>query len=286
MKRILITGSGGALGQQLLKELEGSSDFYVYAVTSNPQKLKEAFLSKNIEIFSKDELLPWEKIDIVLHCAFARTKNSYDYVTSLEYCKLIFENAVKNNVSAVVNVSSQSVYGSNQNIPWNEEDKELCPQDLYGMAKISSEILLSSIVKNTNTLYTNLRLSSIIQNAKFINIFIQNTLEKKPLNIIGGTQKVSFLDIKDAANAIIDFLKIEPAKWNNVYNLGTGKQHTILEIAEIVKKIASEITNTEIKINIEKQDILLNVCMDNKKFVELTKWTPKYSLESSIKQFF
>lgn len=285
MKTILLTGAGGFLGRQLLYHLKNSNEFYVYAVTSNIEGLNNIISATNIEVIKKGNNFDWKKIDIVIHCAFSRSGKSSEYITSLEYCKEIFHQAIYNRVSAIINISSQSVYGSNPSIPWKEE-AELMPRDLYAMAKASAEIILEGISSGGSTVITNLRLSSIMLNARFVNIFVENALNGTPINIIGGSQQVSFMDIRDAANGIIALIKTPIVNWAKVYNLGTGKQNTIIEIAQKVKEIAKSFTDKEVVIHIENKDIPLNPCMDVSDFSRLTGWHAQYGLDDMIKSHF
>lgn len=285
MKSILLTGAGGFLGRQLLWDLKESNDYYVYAVTSNPELLNDIISASNIEIIRKGTDIGWKNVDIVIHSAFARSGKSSEYITSLEYAKEIFGEAISNKVPSIINISSQSVYGGNPNIPWIEE-AELMPQDLYGMAKASAEILLDGIAENSSTIITNLRLSSIMLNARFVNVFVQNAIDGVPIKIIGGTQQVSFIDIRDVTDGIITLIDISASNWDKVYNLGTGKQNSIVEIAEIVKEVARLYVKHDVTIDIEKKDVPLNPCMDVCKFSKLTNWNAQFDIRDMIKSQF
>ncbi len=285
MKKILLTGAGGFLGRQLLWHLKESDNYFVYAVTSNVEKLSRVVSASNIEIVEINTEVNLNEIDIVIHGAFARTGKSHDLITSLEYSNNIFQAAISNKVPAIINISSQSVYGNNENIPWTENE-DMMPNDMYGLAKASSEILLKGLSKNSSTVITNIRLSSIMINARFVNVFVQNAIDGNPINIVGGTQRVSFMDIRDAVDGIIALLDISTSKWEMAYNLGTGKQNSILEIAEIVKEVAKSYSDKEVVINIDKKDISLNPCMDVSKFTNLTGWTAQYDINEMVRAQF
>lgn len=285
MKKILLTGAGGFLGRQLLWHLKESDNYFVYAVTSNVEKLSRVVSASNIEIVEINTEVNLNEIDIVIHGAFARTGKSHDLITSLEYSNNIFQAAISNKVPAIINISSQSVYGNNENIPWTENE-DMMPNDMYGLAKASSEILLKGLSKNSSTVITNIRLSSIMINARFVNVFVQNAIDGNPINIVGGTQRVSFMDIRDAVDGIIALLDISTSKWEMAYNLGTGKQNSILEIAEIVKEVAKSYSDKEVVINIDKKDISLNPCMDVSKFTNLTSWTAQYDINEMVRAQF
>jgi nucleoside-diphosphate-sugar epimerase len=76
------------------------------------------FHNDRIECYDNQEWregkLPWNKIDMIVHCAFARSSNGRLLAESLEFTKALFSEAVENRVSAIINISSQSVYGRSQ----------------------------------------------------------------------------------------------------------------------------------------------------------------------------
>jgi nucleoside-diphosphate-sugar epimerase len=286
MKKILITGAGGLLGRQLLFHLKDNSKYFIYALTSNKQKLNNIISAKNIETLENNNTIPWTEIDTVLHCAFARNDNVIELAKSLEFCEYIFCNAIANNVPSIINISSQGVYGQ-QPTKWTE-DTVVAPVGLYALAKFASEVILNSLskTKNNYTKTTNIRLSSLLFNARFINIFVNNALQGKPLKITGENQKFSFMDVRDAADGLIAFLATDCSEWDKVYNLGTGRQDIIVDIANLVKKIAIDYTCKQVSIEIEQKDIIIDSCMDASKFYNYANWKPRYNIKDIIVSLF
>ena len=68
-----------------------------------------------------------------------------------------------------------------------------------------------------------------------ITIFITRLLQKRPLTIFGdGLQTRDFTHVSDIVQA--NLLALEsPAAAGNVFNVGTGKGTTVLQIAEMLK---------------------------------------------------
>ena len=63
MKKILLTGAGGFLGRQLLWHLKESDNYFVYAVTSNVEKLSRVVSASNIEIVEINTEVNWNEIE-------------------------------------------------------------------------------------------------------------------------------------------------------------------------------------------------------------------------------
>lgn len=286
MKTVLITGAGGFLGRELLNQLKQHPDFLVYAITSNPVRLREIISAPNIEIVDKNGFIPWDRIDIVLHGAFSRSENAIEIAKSIDYCLNIFVNAIQHDVPAIINISSQSVYGQ-QPVKWKEEKTLIEPQSIYAMGKYATEVLLESLaVGKSTSVITNLRLSSIMMNARFVSIFVKNALQGQPINVIGGNQKLSFIDVRDATNGIIALMQTEYSNWEHIYNLGTSVQVSLLEIANLVKEIAIDYIDVPVTIIVEDKNVNLDVCMDSRNFYSLTNWKPKYDIRDMIISLF
>ena len=287
MKNLLVTGAGGYLGTELIKQLMKTEN-KVYALTSNKLKIEERFGSSviclsNDELFAEKSFL--SEIDIVVHCAFARSNNSKEITESLNFTKELFKFAVNTNAS-IINISSRSVYGQNPLVPWLETS-EILPNDLYSLGKFSSEVLTEAVFKNKNP-FTNIRLAGLLVHNfddRIVNKFIINAISGIPLKIIGGKQQFSVLDIRDAAAGIINLINTPTGKWKKIYNLGYKRSYSLEEIANIVKKVAKEYL-LEVEIIKESSDKTLYAEMDSTLFYNDTGWQPQYDIEKTVRSIF
>lgn len=292
-RTVLISGAGGFLGRELLRALSRHKNVRIIAITSNPGKIIEWFpFMENLECFSTKD---WEngkasfdKVDILIHCAFARENNTRLLAESLKFTRDLFEDAAEKGVAGIINISSQSVYGRNKNVPWVEGSNPDVDSE-YALAKFSSELLTQATSKSQGIYSTNLRLSSLIGpglDIRFMSKFVKNALDSEPIRILGGNQVFSFMDVRDAADGISSLLAIEPYQWKSIYNLGTHWRYTIVEIADMVKSIAKEYTSNPVIIKIEQGGDGRNSGMDCSLFFEQTDWNPKYNLETMVRTLF
>lgn len=292
MKRILVTGANGLLGSNLIPLLVNSKDYSVYTLTRSKQLIIQNYNNKNIKSYDLEDFangkVPFDMIDIVIHLAFARAhKQERDIASSLQFTSDIFEIASLNN-SNIINASTQEVYGNEYNTS-RDESSEILPKTYYALAKYSSELILKSYTSFYNINSTNLRLPGLLginTDSRMVNKFVKNAICDTPINITGGTQVFSQLDVRDAANGIIALLKIPSNKWKAVYNLGFKKSYNIIDIAQTVAKVAKKHKLPKVKIKINKTDDTFFADIDSSLFYADTNWRPNYNMELIIENIF
>jgi len=294
LKKIVITGANGFLGTELIKQLIKSNiSDNIIAITSQKELLKMKFSSVNfIEYFDMNEVvnIDFSTIDYLIHCAFSRGyKSNSDIAESISFTNNIFNIAGFKGVKNIINISSQGVYGKNNDI-YPDEKTKVNPNNLYALAKYSTEILLLNLSKiYSKTNISNIRLASLTGGKENLHLeviskFVLSALKGETINILGGSQNFSYLDVRDAASAIISMLSSN--NWHNIYNLGPEKKYNIIELAEMVVNSHSKYNNKSININVDKSDLSLDVGMNSELFYKNFKWKPNYSMEKTIESLF
>lgn len=297
-KTVMITGAGGYFAWSLIHELKENTDYRVIAMTSDQKTTLDRYSGINLiclsnkEVFSNPEYL--KSTDILIHTAFCRKSDGKKLVESLRFSKTLFSEAMKNGVKRVINLSSQSVYGQDyENLP--DETMSVSPRYLYALAKAANEILIGGIMEAAkgmvdNSLYTNIRLASLIGvndtvPDDIINKFVDDAIYKKTIRIIGGNQKFSFLDIKDAANSVCRLVQSENTIWKREYNLGNSYQVNIMQIAQEVNFCLERLGMERAKIILNPSDIQLNSGMNCERIYRELDWLPQYSFHSSVMDY-
>ena len=287
-KNIIITGASGLVATELTNLLLDAEESYrIYAVSTHPDKLRERYKDvDNIICLSLDELsiLAGKEIDAVIHCAFARSKDPQDLAKSLLFTSDLLRIVKQIRPKVLVNISSQSVYGQATPPLWTEQAPP-APDYLYALGKFSSEEMTKMALEGTGIKFTSIRLSSVCENARFLNVFAKNALTGQPINIQGGGQMCSFVDVRDVASGLKKVIEIAPRldSLQKVYNLGSGKTRTIKELAEDTKRLVEQEKGIHVALNVIPADIHLEVGMDISLFCKTFDWMPMFDYDDMIK---
>ena len=203
--------------------------------------------------------------------------------------------------------SSCTVYGQAESLPITEEETIKKAESPYGNTKqISEEILFDYARTNPKINITALRYFNPIGAHHSANIgelplgipqnlvpFITQTAAgiHQKLTVFGndyntpdGTCVRDYIHVVDLAEVHIVALEhlIEKRNQDNysVYNVGTGKGSSVLEVIECFVK------NTGVKLNYEigkrRKGDVESAYADNSKAKENLNWSPKYSLDDAI----
>lgn len=294
-KTILVTGASGFLGKELIKQLLKSNSFNIIALTSRVEKLTNYFNNTiNLTIL---DISDWKKnidkntnIDFLTNCAFPRTSDSVQLAEGLDFTEQIIKDAIDLKISNIINISSQSVYSQkDKSIP--DENVSVAPESLYGMAKYASEKLVTCICENSNMKinFSNIRLASLTGidlEARMTNKFVKKALKGEKITVNGNGQKVSYLDVRDAASALIKMIDTDSSIWRPIYNLGNYYYSSVLEIAETVKNVGKVYSVNDVKIEVNSGQDNFNNLINSNLFYRDFKWKPYYTIPLMIEELF
>lgn len=295
-KVILITGSCGYLGQNLINELIKVSKYEVWAFDLDKNKVKDLFKNESVIPFDlkdlEDGFLNFGRVDVLVHLGFTRPYGTNEQIAnSLNFTNELFTKATMSYVPAIINISSQSVYGLSSKPLW-KESTIIAPETTYAQAKYATELLLESLLKINNvTKGTSLRLCGLAGGQKglvtvdFLTKMITKAVTDKKLIVEGGLQQMERLDIRDAVFAIIKLIDTDALTWKKVYNLGSGEIHTLSEIAYKIQYWVNQFTKSEVNIENVEKSINMNFGMDSSLFRTQFNWLPLYNIDDIIKSY-
>ena len=259
-KTLLITGACGYLGQNLINKLIKNDTFEIWAFDIDKEKTKSLFKNKVAVLIDTKDLengnVQIGNVDILLHLGFTRPHGSNEQIAqSLKFTNELFTRAVTNQIPAIINISSQSVYGLENTPPW-KENTPVAPKMTYAQAKYATELLLESLSRFNNTLkYSSLRLGALAGGAPglvevdFLSKISRKAFNGEPIEISGGMQEMERFDIRDAVDAIIAMLNVKPENWKPVYNLSSGEINTLKDIAKKTITMDSTLFYMELNLN-------------------------------------
>ena len=251
--RFVVTGGAGFVGSHLVKFLLKNSHEII--VVDNLHTGKKENLESVIDKieFQKIDIRNYESmenilknIDGVFHQAaltvvqdsFSNTKEYYD--VNVQGTENIFKLSIENKFK-VVYASSSSVYGHKQKMPI-EENMERKPINPYGQTKLECEHLFEKYSKLGGSII-GLRYFNIfgkgqtIEYAGVITKFIERLKKGKAPIIFGkGSQIRDFISVDDVVKA--NLMAMNHNESNLLVNIGSGKAISILELANMMIKIA------------------------------------------------
>lgn len=290
MKTILITGASGLVATQLTIDLLKKTNYKLILVSTHPDEVAVRYqtLSERVSCFTLGDLEKYidagKNLDCCVNAAFARSSEGMKLVSSIEFTTSLVKLLKISQLKTFVNISSQSVYGKNQNN--SVETTLLNPDYLYAFGKYATEVITKILLQDSDINWTNIRLASVCENARFMNIFVKNVLAGAPIHLTAGDQGCSFIDVRDVSSALQSVIEAENCLFSEAYNLGTGEVFTIREIAEKVKRIGDEYYGTSAIITEEESNNHQHVGMNSELFEKTFNWVPKYSMDDMVRSLF
>lgn len=294
MKNVIITGASGLVATELIFGLLKNTDAKLYLLSTNICKIEERYkdYSDRVGCFTLDTFSSYINVtnvdyDCCIHTAFSRTGKGSHIVDSINYQRNLIAVLKKLNLDVFVNISSQSVYGNAAGL-FCTESSSIDPDYLYAMGKYFSEVVTKDMLEGSNIRWTNLRLCSVCENARFIRIFVQNAMEGKPIILTTPNRKYSFIEVQDVADGLMAFIENKnKVKLQPIYNFGANIVDTIKGIAYKVKRIAEERYGLgNVKIIEETVDNGLGLSMDASLFMKTFDWSPIRGMDDMIIEMF
>ena len=289
-KTIMVTGASGFLGKKLVGMLL-SRGARVIAVSTKDRTTIACGLGHS---YSPDTLrvVPvndpesirgsMDGTDVLVNCAYPRNASGEDAARGLKFIADVFSWSNDHKVGNIVNISSQSVYAKNRPCPASEETP-VSLESSYAIGKYATELMLSGICKASNT--TNIRLASLIGpefNQRLINKMAESANKEGIITVVNGLSRFGFLDVVDAAKALLTLVESEDEAWRPIYNVGAQAQYTPYELACVVRDCFEflGVTVAVRREGVERETVCSS--MDSSLFEEDFGWRPKTSIQESV----
>ncbi len=294
--RVLITGVTGFIGHHLILKLTKVKEIKeILCLVRNETLARRKFLNikkinfKEIDLI-RDKIKINKKYDVLIHLGeLIPTLNQKNRITFIEN-NLIAKNIIENilfteRVNKIIYTSTVDVYGKPLYLPIDEEHPKN-PLTLYGISKYTNELYLKKVCEQMNIKLIILRLSQVYGPdepvIKVIPLFVKKIKQNKTITLYDRGKVVrDWVYVEDVVSAIIKALY-----FNNdteVFNIGSGKQNTLLDLIRILKKLFN--SNVKIEISNIKKDSRPKLFFNINKAQNKLKYKPKFDLEKGVTEY-
>jgi UDP-glucose 4-epimerase len=252
--KALVTGAAGFIGSHvakwLLKEgqqvvaLDDLSGGYTDNVPHDASWVEGSVTDYPL----LQSLFAAEAFDCVFHLAAYAAEGlshfirRFNYNTNLIGSVNLINLSVLHTVKCFVFTSSIAVYGTNQ-LPMTE-DLTPQPEDPYGVSKYAVELDLRAAHHQFGLNYIIFRPHNVYgehQNIgdkyrNVIGIFMNQTLQGKPLTIFGDGEQTRAFSYIDEVAPVIARSVFSPKAYGEVFNVGGDQPYTVNELARVVSQ--------------------------------------------------
>lgn len=294
---VLVTGASGFIGRNLsLQLLEKNHN--VSVLTRNKDKIPDILKDCKItqgNLLDKQYLHKISKdIDIIFHQAGYSTSVMFNknlelaFLTNVIGVLNVLNSAYQNNIEKVIFASSSSIYGDLP-VPHSEKMRPL-PVNLYGVTKFAGEELARYYSEKFELNTIVLRYFSVYGiyeecKGKHINLITKAMLAAKNSvknPVLEGHPDFTrdYVFVLDVVQA--NLLAMDSDKRFVIYNVGSGKSHTLKEVIEMIGEISGE--NLEPKYVPQKIQRIKHVLADISKIRNELGYNPKYDLKKGLER--
>jgi len=297
MKNIsLVTGGCGFIGSHIVDKL--------ITLGNEVRVIDDLSAQENEEFYYNEKATYWKKdiskddcsnifnnVDYVFHLAArSRIQPTIEnpgacFDVNVVGTQRVLEWSRLNSVKKLIYSSTSSLYGQQNSIPFQPNMPPYCLNP-YSMSKWMGEQVcklyfqlydLNSIVLRYFNVYGP-REPIKGQYAPVIGLFKRQSAEGERITIVGdGLQRRDFTYIEDVVNANI--CSIESNIDHKIYNVGTGKNYSIIEIADMINN-----GNGIEHISERPAEVRETLADITKTEVDLG-WRPLHSLEEKISKY-
>lgn len=294
--KVLVTGGNGFVGSNLVDRLVELGHEVVVIDNLSADTHEQFYYNEQATYYNLDiadyentkEL--YRDVHTVFHCA-AEARIQPSLINPIQVVKtnvlgteVVLQCSREAGVDRVIYSSTSSSYGLINTPPL----KESMPTDCltpYSVSKVAGEELCSLYTRLFGLKTVTLRYFNVYgyreptkgTYATVVGLFLKQRANNLPLSIVpDGLQRRDFTNIHDVVSANILAMTTNHNQWGEVFNVGTGKNYSILELASMISNKQEFVADRRA----ETRETLA----DNSKIYNTMGWKPTVDIKDYIQQ--
>lgn len=299
MKKILVTGGSGFIGNHLCRKLLAMGNYVICLdnnVTGSINNIKDLKKNVNFEFIRHDITLPiYIEVDEIYHLACPASPKAYQHnaIKTIKTNIMGTINALgiaKRTGSKILLTSTSEIYGDPKESPQREDYwghvNPIGIRSCYDEGKRVAETLLMEYHRSHKV---DVRIARIFNtygpmmdpnDGRVVSNFINQCLANKDITVYGnGSQTRSFCYIDDMVRGLIDLMNTPNV--TGPINLGNPDERSILNLAYLVKEKIPHCKSIISCKDLPKDDPMQRK-PDISKARHLLNWQPTVTLEEGI----
>ena len=290
-KRAVVTGGAGFIGHHLVHKLLDQGWFVTVLDDFSTGELDNLKPSENMNIHVVDiatDELPEIEFDQLFHLAAPVSvpeslEDPMKYWNGISVAsRRVMEWAYEMGATSMCAASTAAVYGDSTDMPLKESHRPE-PMSPYAEFKLEMEWMMKgynrpefkcSALRFFNVFGEGQRSTGGYRSA--VPIFLEQYQSYQPITVTGdGTKTRDWIYVGDIVNAILEMAKADYQQEMPIYNVGSGSETQVIEVAEA---FGGE------HIHIAKRDEPMRSVADISLITQKLNWKPETNLLSWIKQ--
>lgn len=296
--KVLLTGATGFVGSYLLELLLNNnhqvqvllrpesqtwrithllSHHNISLLYGDLNDITESSFKNNIKSFGPEAIihLAWQGVG-------NKDRNDTKQLVNIQQSIDLVRLAKDLNIKTFIGLGSQAEYGPCSNII--SEQQPTLPTTCYGVAKLSTSLVLQELCEKFNIRYAWLRLFSSYgpkDNDSWLIPYLVNSFKNNiSPDLTKCEQLWDYIHVADVASAIYSVLISSQA--NGRFNLGSGQANKLMDIVIYIKNKVNPNIQVNIGVVPYRPDQVMHLEADISKIKKHTKWMPQKDLYQGL----